>query len=259
MHVYAVQFDIAWENREVNFTKVRAMLRSAKPQAGSLVVLPEMFSTGFSMNCLTVLEDDGGPTMQFVRGMAREFNVTVLAGIALRRADGIGQNGAVAVNADGEILCRYFKIHPYSHGHEEKALLAGDQVITFKWNDGIVAPSICYDSRFPEIYRLAAKRGAQIFALLSNWGNERIVHWPTLVKARAIENQAYFIACNRMGNDPGVSYSGQSMIVDPRGNVLAEAGERECVIGAKIDLPALLSYRRDFPALRDMHDTYENC
>jgi predicted amidohydrolase len=80
-----------------------------------------------------------------------------------------------------------------------------------------------------------------------------------LIKARAIENQAYFIACNRTGDDPGVSYSGQSMIVDPRGNVISEAGERECVISAEIDLPDLLAYRRDFPALRDMRDSYENC
>lgn len=259
MRAYALQFDIAWENREANFAKVRAMLIDAKPEAGSLVVLPEMFSTGFSMNCLAVLEDNDGPTIQFLTSIAKQFGVTMLGGVALRRKDGVGQNAAVAVNSAGDILGRYFKIHPYSPGHEDKALIAGDRVVTFNWTDAIVSPSICYDLRFPEIYRLAARRGAQVMVLLSNFGNERIVHWPTLIKARAIENQAYFIACNRIGNDPGVSYSGQSMIVDPRGNVLAEAGDREWVISAEINLAELNTYRRDFPALRDMRDTYGNC
>ena len=254
------QFDIVWEDREANYAKLRSMLQSTAPQRGSLIVLPEMFATGFSMNCLTVLEDEDGPTIHFLTRIAKEFSATVLGGVALRRPDGIGQNGAIAVNQTGEILGRYFKIHPYSHGHEDKALLAGDRVITFKWNEAIVAPSICYDVRFPEIYRLAAKRGAQLMALISNFGDERIIHWPTLIKARAIENQAYFIACNRIGNDPGVSYS---MAEHDR----RSAGAQRDAEGAAANVsspprsicPTCSPIAADFPALRDMRDTYENC
>ncbi|HKG80277.1 MAG TPA: nitrilase-related carbon-nitrogen hydrolase, partial [Pyrinomonadaceae bacterium] len=119
-----------------------------------------------------------------------------------------------------------------------------------------VSPFICYDLRFPEIFRAAVFQGAQLFVVIANWPASRVRHWITLLKARAIENQAYVMGVNRCGNDPKLSYSGHSMIIDPRGEVLADASEVEGVISAEIDAEALAQYRREFPFLNDIHHEY---
>src|SRR5690606_6307419 len=115
-----------------------------------------------------------------------------------------------------------------------------------------VSPLICYDLRFPEAFRLATKQGAEMFVVIANWPTARVEHWLTLLKARAIENQAYVIGCNRVGRDPKVVYPGRSVIIDPRGNVLADAGGDPGVISSSIDAAALREYRKTFPALNDI-------
>jgi len=115
-----------------------------------------------------------------------------------------------------------------------------------------VAPFVCYDLRFPEVFRIAAARGAQLLAVIANWPSAREAHWLTLLRARAIENQAYVAGVNRCGEDPRLRYTGRSVIIDPRGEVLADAGSDEAVITADIDLADLEEYRRSFPALADM-------
>jgi predicted amidohydrolase len=116
-----------------------------------------------------------------------------------------------------------------------------------------VAPFVCYDLRFPEVFRSAVRKGAQVMAVIANWPAKRVEHWVTLLKARAIENQAYVIGVNRVGTDPKLTYPGRSLIVDPHGNVLADGGDKEAVIRAEIDAGVVDAWRRDFPALRDMH------
>ena len=116
-----------------------------------------------------------------------------------------------------------------------------------------MAPFVCYDLRFPEIFRSAVRRGAQVFVVIANWSVKREQHWVTLLQARAIENQACVVGVNRCGTDPKYAYSGHSMIIDAHGTVLAEVGNKETIISADIDLAALELWRKDFPALVDMH------
>jgi len=238
VNVAALQLDCVWENKAANYDKVRAMLAGIAP--GTLVVLPEMFATGFTAN-LALAEDTG----ESVAAIAKEYRVNVLAGIVRNR-----RNEAVLFNPEGREVTRYAKLHPFRPGGE--ATEAGTGPVIVPLGEFQLAPVICYDLRFPEDFRASVKRGANVFAVIASWPASRIEHWLTLLKARAIENQAYVIGANRCGADPNHTYPGRSQIISPRGEVLADAGAGECVLPAMLDLPALETYRREFPALQEL-------
>lgn len=256
MKVFCCQFDIAWEDKPANFERVRKMLAAARPPARSLVLLPEMFATGFSMDVPRIAEADGGPTDSFLVGMADELQIDILAGVVRRGEDARGSNEAVGFDTTGRAFVRYQKLHPFTFGGEAAAFRRGERVQTISWQGVKVSPFICYDLRFPEVFRVATRQGAELLAVIANWPASRESHWVTLLRARAIENQAYVAAVNRCGSDPNVEYSGRSLIVDPRGEILADGGNREGVISAEIDIDGLRSYRRQFPVLGDMRSEF---
>ena len=253
MKVYCCQLDIAWENKPENFRKVRAMLERTRPERGSMVVLPEMFSTGFSMNVSGIAERHAPGAEQFLHDVAREFGVFVVGGLVNKAVDGKGLNEAVVMSPEGQELTRYAKIHPFTFGGELEHYSRGTEIEQFEWNDLKVTPFICYDLRFPEVFRTAVKHGAEMFVVIANWPNKREQHWVTLLQARAIENLAYVVGVNRSGSDPKLVYPGRTMIIDPHGNILADAGLNEGMISAEIDADVVRNWRRDFPALNDIH------
>jgi predicted amidohydrolase len=252
MRVAGVQLDIAWEDKKANYAKVGGLVGAAKLPRGTFVLLPEMFATGFSMNVAGIAENPGGETEIFLAGLAAEFGVTVCAGVVTRAADGRGLNQSVTFAPDRSLVARYSKIHPFSYGGETQHYAPGTEVLTYAADGVPVAPFVCYDLRFPEIFRNAAKRGAQLLTVMANWPEPREAHWLALLKARAIENQAFVIGVNRCGRDPKLAYSGRGQVIDPRGNVLADGGNAEGVFSAELDLASLAAYRKDFPALQDM-------
>lgn len=253
MNVTALQFDIAWENKEANFSTVRAMLAAARPSPGSLVVLPEMFATGFSMNAEAIAETYGGPTEQFLAVIAKEFNVWLLAGAAARGRDGHCRNKALAFSPAGELAGFYAKMRPFTPGGEAEHYTAGTRPTVFQWDDCKVSPFICYDLRFPELFRqAAAAHRPELFAVIANWPEKRHTHWLSLLRARAIENQAYVIGVNRIGSDPYYRYAGQSVVVDPQGEIVADAGDSARVIHATLDLGTLRQYRQGLRFLDDL-------
>jgi predicted amidohydrolase len=251
MKVACVQFDIAWENKPANYGKVSQLLKEANPEPGTLVLLPEMFASGFSMNVAAIAEGKTRETEAFLSRTAREFGIYLLAGIVTLRNDQ-GRNEAVVFSPEGVEIARYCKMQPFNLGGEGQHYCAGDDIVTFQWNGFTVAPFICYDLRFPELFRAAAARGAQMFAVIANWPVMRISHWVTLLQARAIENQAYAVGTNRSGADPKLAYNGRSIIVNPHGDILADAGDGEKVISADVDPETVVKWRADFPALADM-------
>jgi predicted amidohydrolase len=253
MRAYCCQLDIAWENKPENYRKVRALLTSANVPPGSLIVLPEMFATGFSMNVSTIVEGESAATAQWAQKLAHELGVYVVAGLAVLDGAGRARNQALVVSPRGEVVARYNKIHPFTLGGEAQHYVAGEELVLCSWGRCRVAPLICYDLRFPEVFRSAVRQGAQLFTVIANWPVKRVNHWVTLLQARAIENQAYVIGVNRAGTDPKHEYSGRSMIIDPHGSILEEIGNREGLISAEIDIDALETWRKDFPALQDMH------
>ena len=251
MRVYCCQLDTAWENPSANHARVRALLDAALPEPESLVVLPEMFATGFSMNVAKIAADDSAQTMQFLSTTARDLCICLIGGLVIRAADGRGLNQAVAFDPSGREIARYSKLHPFTFAGESAHYAPGEAIVTFNLNPFTVAPFICYDLRFPEAFRSAVRRGADLFPIIANWPAARESHWVALLRARAIENQAYVVGVNRSGKDPTNSYSGRSLIIDPRGDVLAEAGSGETVLHADLDWENLRAYRASFPVLRD--------
>ncbi len=252
MQVVCVQFNIRWEDKAANFATIQRMLEAFAPPAGSLVMLPEMFSTGFSMNVQSIAEGEPSETVAFLTQCARRFGVWMLGGLVTTFPGGCGRNEAVIVNPHGTETLRYAKIHPFSFGKEGEFYSGGNAIKTFKWQGFVVAPFICYDLRFPEVFRLAVQRGAQLFPVIANWPAAREEHWITLLKARAIENQAYVVGVNRCGADLKLEYSGRSIVLDPRGEVLADAGNEQCVISADVNVEVVKKWRAEFPALHDM-------
>jgi len=253
VNLIALQLDIAWENKAVNFERARRLLTDAAPEKDSLVVLPEMFATGFTMNTGAMAEAYGGETEQFLARLARESGIWLIAGAAMRGRDGQVRNKALVFSPAGELIAYYAKMRPFSPGGEADHYVAGERAVTFRWNDCTVSLFVCYDLRFPEIFReAAAAQRPELFAVIANWPVKRIQHWVRLLQARAIENQAYVVGVNRAGNDPFYAYGGRSLIIDPQGEILADAGEREGFIQAKLDLANLRKYREGLPFLADL-------
>jgi predicted amidohydrolase len=254
MKIYALQYDIAWEDKSKNFERVETLLADANPEPGSLIVLPEMFATGFSFNVNDIAEDVGGPTETFLTNLAQRHNVHIIGGVVTQGKTGRGRNEALLFNPQGKCIARYCKLHPFSFAGEDAHFESGEAVLTTPLQEFTLAPFICYDLRFPEIFRKATRAGANFFIIIANWPTPRAAHWRALLTARAIENQAYVIGLNRVGNDPNLPYSGGSIILDPQGLPLTEASDTEQILTAHLPLEPLQEYRQDFPALNDIRE-----
>lgn len=250
MKIFCCQTNIVWENKAKNYAAVEAMLGGIP--AGSLVLLPEMFATGFSMNVPGIVETEAGETTDFLSRTAKKFAIYLIGGVVTKAPDGRGLNQSVVTSPAGKELARYSKIQPFSLGGEAKHYMAGNEVVLFSWEGVKVAPFVCYDLRFPELFRAAVRKGAELFAVIANWPVTRIHHWTILLRARAIENLAFVAGVNRCGDDPKLKYNGRSLIANEHGDILAEADDRQQVISADVDPAAIRAWRADFPALQDM-------
>ena len=253
MNVFAIQLDIVWEDKLANFQKIRQLIAEAQPTKGSVVALPEMFATGFSMSAEKIAEAYAGPTEQFLSQVAKEHAVYLVAGAAMRDDQGVARNKALLFGPNGELIGFYAKMKPFSPGGEHEHYIAGKQTVAFRIGEITMAPFICYDLRFPELFRrVTAERQPELFVVIASWPEKRIAHWVRLLQARAIENQAYVVGVNRVGKDPFYNYVGRSLIVDYNGEILTDAGKAEVCIQAPLDLAALSKYRAGLPFLQDL-------
>ena len=252
MKVFGCQFEVGWENKSANLEKAEALLAQASLSPGALVVLPEMCLSGFSMNTGAIAEPAGGESELRLAKLARHHGVYLQAGLVCLGPDGRSRNQSVTFSSEGQEIARYSKLHPFTPGGESAAYTAGTQIQTFACGDWLVAPFICYDLRFPEVFRMAAWRRPHLYTVIASWPEVRIAHWVKLLQARAIENQAYVIGVNRIGSDPKLNHPGRSLIVNYHGEILADAESREGIISAELDHAALEEYRRALPFLEDM-------
>lgn len=262
MRAHLVQLDIVWEDREANFANVGRLLDGADVRQGDLVLLPEMFDSGFSLNTDTTADD--GTTQAWLARLADDVGAVVMGG---RTVGGCANGGCgkatnhATVFAPGvgggepQLLCDYTKIHPFTYGREGEKFVGGRHVETFRWETSgealTVCPTICYDVRFPELYRIGLQKGAEAFTCIANFPAARQSHWRTLAIARAIENQAFMLAVNRRGNDPYLAYAGGTIAVDAKGEVIGELGDEEAVLTVELDVPAFRKWRTEFPAWKD--------
>jgi predicted amidohydrolase len=256
VHLHAVQHDIVWENKAATHARVAALLAANPPRAGSLVVLPEMFATGFSMNPAVTDDSTSRETETFLQHLAHRHHAAVLAGLVGRDAAGRPGNQALALAPAGRELARYTKLRPFTPGGETANYAPGERPVVFQWQGWRVAPFICYDLRFPEFIRPVAAAGVDLLVFIASWPDKRIAHWMKLLQARAIENQCYVAGVNRVGTDPSHRYCGRSLIVDYFGEIIADAGEGEGVISATLDRAALDDYRAGLPFLQDIRPEF---
>ena len=216
-----------------------------------LIVLPELFA-----HCRNFKagEPIPGRTTEIFGRLAREKGSYILMGSILEEGDHDQKfNTSVLIDRRGRILAKYRKIHLFSYNSKEKSsLVAGEDVVTIPTELGIIGFSICYDLRFPELYRALVKKGAEIIVCPAAWPRPRVDHWITLNRARAIEAQCYFIGCNQVGAPtPTTTLAGCSMITDPWGEVVAAAGHAEEIIEAVTDLTLVRKTREEYAFLKD--------
>lgn len=246
------QIEIAWEDPVINGDRVEAALARLRPEPGTMVVLPEMFGTGFSIDARRACAGSDALIARLA-SWARRWNCWVISGLAVDEPDG-PSNCALCHGPDGREIFRFRKLHGFSPVGEPTAYRAGEGVGVWDVAGFRLAPFICYDLRFPEVFRQASALGAELMVVIANWPARRERHWLALLQARAIENQSWVIGVNRAGTDPSATYSGRSILVDPMGVIRADAGEGERWITADMDVAEVKAWREAFPALRDRRE-----
>lgn len=242
MRIAAVQHDIVWEDRDANFARLAPQVARAVGAGAELVLLTETFSTGFSMTP-GIGEPEGGPSSQFLATQAEEHGVWV-GGTCPEIADGeeLPFNSFVLAGPDGTTH-RYRKLHPFTHAGEHERFRAGEKPVTVEIGGLRVTPFVCYDLRFADVFWTAAP-GTDVYLVPANWPSPRRLHWQTLLQARAIENQAYVVGCNRVGTaGDGTEHAGDSRIVSPMGELLATAAGIETIVLADVDAAEVTATR----------------
>lgn len=258
LRIALVQMNIVAGDPEANFAKMldnleKAATATPKPD---LIVLPEMWNTGYALDRIQSLADkDGERTKTAISAFCRKHGVSVHAG-SIARSNGSGvTNTTYIFDAQGEEIGQYSKIHLFQLMNEHLHLEAGEQPGRFELGGVAAGTMICYDIRFPELARKLALEGAKILFVPAEWPHPRLHHWRTLLQARAIENQMYVVSCNTVGESGGSTFFGHSMVIDPWGEVLAEAEEQETIVYADIDLALVDEVRGRIPVFADRRPT----
>jgi omega-amidase len=247
-----LQFDIAFGNPEENFSKVEELVSKAVHDKPDIIVLPELWSTGYDLSRLDEIGDTNAEkSIAFLSKLAKKNKVSIVGGSIAKQQHDHVTNTMLVFNRDGQLIHEYSKAHLFRLMNEEKYLVSGNEKSHFTLEELPSAGFICYDIRFPEWLRLHAIEGAQVLFVPAEWPKQRTDHWRALLISRAIENQCYVIACNRVGADPDNAFGGHSLIIDPWGTIIAEAGEEETILTGLIDEEEIPSIRSRIPIFED--------
>ena len=252
--VGAIQIDVAPGEPQRNLVKARAYVERAAAVGCDLVVLPELVDTGYVMSAVAATAADWNDTDSFVtslRGIARAQHIAIACGVAERTGTAV-YDSVVAIDRGGDIMGHYRKTHLFSVAGEDHTFAAGDRLVTIPIGDIDAGLFVCYDLRFPMPFRQLSLRGTGAFVIASAFPFPRLSHWETLNRARAIENQAFVIAANRVGTDGALTFCGSSCIIDPFGQTKAGADEvTEELIYADLDLTRIEAIRAAIPVLSE--------
>tara|TARA_B100000686_G_C16731053_1_gene940707 strand:+ start:462 stop:1226 length:765 start_codon:yes stop_codon:yes gene_type:complete len=251
MKIAGIQHDIIWENPEANFEALRPLIQEAAASGAELIALPELFSTGFSMNTGLIAEDVDGPSTLFLSELSRITGVPICGSAPILNSEGVlPENCLLVVKPDGSID-RYAKKHLFSFAEEHNHYTAGSSNLTIRIGDLRISFFICFDLRFaPEFWCLAEE--TDLYVVVANWPESRRDHWSSLLRARAIENQAYVLGVNRVGDGDGISHSGDSCLVNPLGeNVVAAKQHSSEIFMGDVDQAVVCDTRSKFPFMSD--------
>ena len=244
-----VQYSPIWENKSQSIKKIENLLTS--DESLDLLIFPEMTLTGFTMKSDDLAEELHGETNLFFSRLAKSKKCAVIYGV-IEKGKKKNFNTLVHLNNQGNIITTYRKIHPFTYSKEDIFYGKGKEVVVTKVKGLKIGLSICYDLRFPELYRYYAKEKVHLIIDIANWPDTRIEHWRTLLKARAIENQCYAAGINRVGDDPKLHYNGYSSVFDPMGKEIISVENDEKVITVDIDKNYVDDVKKKLPFLSDM-------
>lgn len=237
-----------------NYARVQELIyNTVKKENTDVVVLPETWSTGYypQNDLMSFCEADGAEIKKTFSLVARNLNVNIVAGSIANNKNGRVYNTSYVFNRNGDIVGEYDKTHLFTPMNEHKFFEYGNKVTTFSLDGHKCAVIICYDIRFPELVRSLALEGIEMLFVVSQWPEKRIEHLKTLSRARAIENQMFVAVCNSCGCVEKVQFGGNSMIIDPWGNVLASAGEAEETVTADCDFGKIEEIRNSINVFND--------
>lgn len=261
--IASIQFEFFNKlSKEERIQKAEKLIDSTA--GADLILLPELWNFGWHTlfdkdvasieNVRKLSETLEGETVMRMVEKAKRVNAYIAAGSILERDGDSFYNTAILIDPKGNVISTYRKMHLANYlGYQEAALLKpGSEVSTVKTELGILGFSICYDLRFPELYRkMAVEKEVEVFLLISAFALARLENWVHLCHARAIENQCYLISCDSVGSDRGSQYLGYSTIIDPRGVTIAGSGTTECIVKGEIDLESLRAFRKTMPHLKN--------
>ena len=248
MKVAGIQFDIAWEDPAENFRRVAPLAQRAAAEGAQLIVLPEMFATGFTMRSVEMAEH-ANATYEFLSETAIRHHVWLIGGYP-EPGDRRPANACSVIAPDGKEVLHYRKIHPFSLANEPEHYEAGEGLHTVEIAGLRVTPLICYDLRFPELFRAAAMT-TDFFVVIANWPAHRSHAWRTLLAARAIDDQAWVLGVNRVGEVDGYPHSGDSSLIDPWGKIIETLAGEPGIVAGEVAAGVVREARRRFRFLED--------
>ena len=262
INVLIVQMQSVLGEKEKNFAKIEKLLSEYKTVKSDLIILPELFATGWYCDIYEQVaeKEENSKTLDFVRNIANEHNSNVIGGSFVRKDnEGKIRNTCPVFDREGNLIAKYDKMHLYSYLGDTENLhsTAGEKPVIANTDIGKIGLTICYDIRFPEIYRCYAYGGADLLVNVAAWPKSRKVHWETLTRARAIENQSFMIAVSQTGEiQNGIYNLGHSAVYGPLGETIASSGDEETVIEAKINFDEMKTLRENVKTLSDRHNQY---
>jgi omega-amidase len=243
----------SWEDPEKTLGKAEIFIRHAADCGAKLICFPEQFATGWDPQPHKNIQDMQGSIIASLQEYAKEYRIGIIGSIR-EKHDPLPKNTAVVINREGKTLAKYAKVHLFSMGREHEGSSPGTDLGIFSFNSLTCGIAICYDLRFPELFRIYAQKGVHAIFVPSAWPQSRIRHWELFIRARAAENQMYVLGVNTTGTTPVDQYSGASMTADPHGNIISRANEAEQLLFSDIDPLEVEEMRNSFPVEKDRKD-----
>lgn len=250
MKCCSAQIASCWEDPAATLDKIRPCISNASERGSHLIAFPEQFATGWDPCSRMHIEDISGTIVSTLTDFARDYSIAIL-GSYRQAAHPLPKNTALVIFPDGSIRASYAKIHPFAPAGEERCYASGSEIAVFGIAGVRLGLAICYDLRFPDLFRIYADHGVHGVIVPSAWPKSRLRHWELFIRARAAENQMYVVGINTTGDNPVDTYAGCSMTAGPDGSVISRAGEDETLLCSDLDASVVDTARARFPVHKD--------
>jgi omega-amidase len=260
LRVALAQIDIELGQARANLDKAASFISQAAQQGADIILLPELWTTGYDLERSHIhAQAMRAAILPELACLASQHRIYIIGSLLIDDDEGYVFNSAIMFDSTGKAAGTYSKVHLFGLMEEDRFLAAGNAAPVFVLPSCKVGVAICYDLRFPELFRKYALDGVSIVLLPAEWPTSRIEHWRTLIRARAIENQYFVAACNRVGVSKEIAFGGNSMVVDPYGNIVVEGDETEKLLVASIDLQCVRESRTSITSLDDRRPDVYGC